>query len=83
MPSPFPGMDPSIEAPEVWSDFHGRLASEISSRLNRPWRPRCVARMTPYLTYESIELAQTVGVWPDMGVWNFAHRGRFERLRLA
>lgn len=69
MPSPFPGMDPYIEAPEVWSDFHGRLASEISSRLNRQLRPRYVARMTPYITYESIELAQTVGVRPDVGVW--------------
>ncbi|MBI3176672.1 MAG: DUF4058 family protein [Chloroflexi bacterium] len=23
MPSPFPGMDPYIEDPDVWGDFHG------------------------------------------------------------
>jgi Protein of unknown function (DUF4058) len=25
MSSPFPGMDPYVEDPEVWSDFHGGL----------------------------------------------------------
>jgi hypothetical protein len=62
-------MDPYIEAPEVWGDFHGRLASEISARLNQQLRPRYLARMTPYVTYESIEIAQTVGIRPDVGVW--------------
>jgi hypothetical protein len=69
MPSPFPGMDPYIEAPEVWGDFHGRLASEISAALNHHLRPRYVARLTPYVTYESIEIAGTVGIRPDVGVW--------------
>ena len=35
VPSPFPGMDPYLEAPEIWVDFHGRLAEGISSDLNR------------------------------------------------
>ena len=26
MPSPFPGMDPYIETPELWPDFHSDLA---------------------------------------------------------
>jgi hypothetical protein len=29
MASPFPGMDPYIEQPEIWSDFHLDLAAEI------------------------------------------------------
>src|SRR5215510_6566822 len=29
MPSPLPGMDPYIEAPDIWSDFHGDLAAEM------------------------------------------------------
>ncbi len=69
MPSPFPGMDPYIEAPEVWGDFHGRLASEISAKLNQHLRPRYIARMTPYVTYESIEISGTIGIRPDVGVW--------------
>jgi hypothetical protein len=32
--SPFPGMDPFLEAPDIWSDFHDRLASVISEMLN-------------------------------------------------
>ncbi len=35
MPSPFPGMDPWLEDPAVWPDFHDRLAEEISAVLNR------------------------------------------------
>jgi len=35
MPSPFPGMDPWLENPKVWPDFHDRLAEQISSTLNR------------------------------------------------
>lgn len=34
MPSPFPGMDPYLEAPDVWPDFHNRLATIISAELN-------------------------------------------------
>ena len=34
MPSPFPGMDPYLEAPRIWPDFHHRLASELSTELN-------------------------------------------------
>lgn len=69
MPSPFPGMDPYIEDPEVWSDFHGRLAAEISSHLNKQIQPRYVARMTPRTTYEIVEIADKRGIIPDVGVW--------------
>ena len=69
MPSPFPGMDPYIEGPELWSDFHNNLASEIQARLNRHIQPRYFARLTPYVTYEVIEVAQVRGVRPDIGVW--------------
>lgn len=32
--SPFPGMDPYLEAPDIWPDFHHALAVAISSMLN-------------------------------------------------
>ena len=69
MPSPFPGMDPYIETPELWSDFHNNLASEIQAHLNQSIQPRYVARLTPYVTYEVIEVAKTRGVRPDVGIW--------------
>lgn len=32
--SPFPGMDPYLEAPDIWPDFHDRLATTLSAMLN-------------------------------------------------
>ena len=69
MPSPFPGMDPYIETPELWSDFHSDLASEIRADLNRLIQPHYFARLTPYVTYEVVEVGQVHGVRPDVGVW--------------
>ena len=34
MTSPFPGMDPYLEDPEIWPDAHASLAVEISAHLN-------------------------------------------------
>jgi hypothetical protein len=69
MSSPFPGMDPYIETPELWSDFHNNLASEIQAHLNRLIQPHYFARLTPYVTYEVVEVGQVHGVRPDVGVW--------------
>ncbi len=69
MPSPFPGMDPYIEDPQIWSDFHNNLASEIQGLLNPRIAPRYVARLTPYVTYENVEIAATRGIRPDVGIW--------------
>jgi hypothetical protein len=35
MPSPFLGMDPYLEALDVWPDFHHRFAFAVSDELNR------------------------------------------------
>src|SRR2546425_492541 len=72
MPSPFPGMDPYIEQPDLWPDFHNRLADEMSARLNTVIRPRYVARLTPYTVYEIIAVDRPRGVRPDFGVWQVA-----------
>lgn len=70
MPSPLPGMDPYIEQPIVWGDFHSRLASAISASINARVRPRYVARLTPYVTYDHIEISEpTTAIRPDVGVW--------------
>src|SRR5262249_4333796 len=45
MPSPFPGMDPYLETPDLWPDVHHRLISEIQSQLNPQLRPAYVARV--------------------------------------
>jgi hypothetical protein len=69
MPSPFPGMDPYIEDPEVWSDFHSDLAGEIRAQLNPLIQPTYVARLVPRVAYDVVEVARTRGVRPDVGIW--------------
>lgn len=62
MPSPLPGMDPYIEQSTVWSDLHSRVAALISAELNAQVRPRYVARLTPYVTYDHIEVGMLLEV---------------------
>jgi hypothetical protein len=69
MPSPLPGMDPYIETPDIWSDFHGDVAAEMRAELNRVLQPRYVARLTPHVTYEIVEIAERHNIRPDIGVW--------------
>jgi hypothetical protein len=45
MPSPFPGMDPYIEDPFFWGDFHGSLVGILRETLNRILPSRYVASM--------------------------------------
>ncbi len=45
MPSPFPGMDPYLENPELWPDVHSTLINEIRNALNPALRPRYIARI--------------------------------------
>ncbi len=53
MPSPFPGMDPYLEAPHRWPDFHDRLAGQISTDLNG-------SLPAPY--YARLEMRPEIGV---------------------
>jgi hypothetical protein len=70
MSSPFPGMDPYIEGPDIWSDFHNRFADEVSARLNNTIQPRYVARLVPYVTYEEVLVAaKPTGIRPDVGIF--------------
>ncbi len=43
MPSPFPGMDPYLENPEVWPNAHARLIADIQETLNARIRPKYFA----------------------------------------
>jgi hypothetical protein len=69
MPSPFPGMDPYIEMPRIWTDFHGALPGEIRAELNRHIRPTYFAMLVSYLTYEVIEVTPSESIGPDVGIW--------------
>jgi len=53
MPSPFPGMDPYLEAPDIWPDFHDRMADQMSGDLNRT---------LPRLYYARLVMRPEIGI---------------------
>lgn len=72
MPSPFAGMDPYLETPEAWRDFHNNLASEIQGRLNERLDPRYDAALEAHVTYETVEVASPRRAHLDVSVWGEA-----------
>jgi Protein of unknown function (DUF4058) len=57
MPSPFPGMDPYLENPALWSDVHLNLIAECQGRLSSQLRPKYVVKVEErvYISDESDE----------------------------
>jgi Protein of unknown function (DUF4058) len=49
MPSPFPGMDPYLEAPHIAPDLYRALAAEIRKKLNQTLPRPYYARLDRYL----------------------------------
>jgi hypothetical protein len=49
MPSPFPGMNPYLEHPAVWVDFHDSLIPAIRGALNEQIRPTYFAKVEELL----------------------------------
>ena len=43
MSCPFPGMDPYIERPEIWPDFHARFVTFLCGLLQPVLRPKYIA----------------------------------------
>jgi hypothetical protein len=56
--SPFPGMDPYLEAPDIWPDFHDALAAAIRANLN-------VSLPAPY--YARLQKRPELGVVLEAG----------------
>ena len=65
MPSPFPGMDPWLEAADIWPDFHDRFASEMSALLN-------ATLPSPY--YARLQMRPEIGVVDDDTGTAYRHR---------
>ena len=52
MPSPFPGMDPYLEAPEHWDRFQPAFVPAIQAQINAQLGPRYCAHLRAYPAYE-------------------------------
>jgi hypothetical protein len=61
MPSPFPGMDPYLENPSIWPDFHHRFGADLSSVLNQ-------SLPSPY--YARVEMRPEVGIVEEGQGWD-------------
>jgi hypothetical protein len=70
MPSPFPGMDPYLEDPALWSDVHNNLITECQGRLSSQLRPKYVVKIEErvYISDESDEESGTQIRVPDIEV---------------
>lgn len=66
---PFPGMDPYLEAPDIWPDFHDALASELRAELNSllpaPYYARLQSRPELGITMSGERVRRIV---PDISV---------------
>ncbi len=68
MDTPFPGMDPYLEAPGLWPDVHHTLISAIRDQIQANLVPGYRAVITPYTVFETIEIAPVRRIVPDVAV---------------
>jgi hypothetical protein len=70
MPSPFPGMDPYIEARGLWEDFHTGLIGKIADVLAAAVPERYTVRVgvRPYVVVAETEGKQSRPFLPDVGI---------------
>ncbi len=74
MPSPFPGMDPYLEQPALWADFHNRLATQIADQLAPLIEPRYVARLATRFVTDHLDPSEVAIMYPDVSVARQTHR---------
>jgi len=67
MPSPFPGMNPYLEHPTLWSGIHHRLITAIANDLAPKLRPKYIAAIEERVYELSGETSVLVGV-PDVSI---------------
>jgi Protein of unknown function (DUF4058) len=67
MASPFPGMNPYLESPAFWSEFHNRLMVAIADDLSPQLRPRYRVAIEQRVYLSSLDEQRLVGI-PDITV---------------
>lgn len=69
MPSPFPGMNPYVEHPSVWEDFHQRYLTRMSETIGAAAGPMYVVRLQAHIyLHELAESDRSLVVRADLGV---------------
>lgn len=67
MPSPFPGMDPYLEHPDLWPGVHHFLITAIAQLLSPQLRPKYVVSVEVRMYESNDEQSLLVGI-PDVSV---------------
>lgn len=67
MPSPFPGMNPYLEHPELWSEVHNRLAIAIAEAVGPKIRPKYRVAVEKRIYQTVDEKSLLIGI-PDVSV---------------
>ncbi len=75
MPSPFPGMDPFLEDPAGWQNFHNTFVAHLKEDLNNALPPGYVAVATERVVVE-YPLAPSRGIGPDVSILGSGRRNR-------
>lgn len=68
MPSPFPGMDPYLEHPHFYGDFHQGLSISLANLLGPLLRPKYVARLNPHEVLDYPDEEEVQVLFPDVRV---------------
>ncbi|MFB2897376.1 DUF4058 family protein [Aerosakkonemataceae cyanobacterium BLCC-F50] len=69
MPSPFPGMNPYLEDPELWSEVHHRLITAIADALAPSLLPKYYVAIEKRTYLSDIEDSVLVGI-PDVAIFS-------------
>jgi len=72
MPSPFPGMDPYLEADGVWPGFHHNLSSAIQTQLIPALRPNYHANVEITIIYDFWPDNKSYAMQPNVAITNEA-----------
>src|SRR5438105_3073551 len=68
MPSPFPGMDPYLESPAFWSDFHARFINYWCEALSDHLADHYEARIDERVNLVEVQPAKIRRFEPDVAV---------------
>jgi len=66
MGSPFPGMDPYLESPNHWSDFHYRFIDDLCDAISEKLPGDYFARLGEYVMLVTPEMGRGKSVGPDV-----------------
>ena len=70
MPMPFPGMDPYLEHPTLWTGVHSRLINSISSQIAPALRPRYVVSIEERVVIDTLPQQRVPDLWIQKTVNN-------------